>query len=59
MHANQFSWAWPDLALCLPLKMAKFPFRTMDYIHGCQKIESTQKNHASRGLCEMPAHQVW
>ena len=49
-----------DLApFCLPSKMAKISFLTMDYIHGGQKIESAQKIHASRGSHEMHGNQFW
>ena len=35
---------------CFPSKTAKISLQTMGYIvHGGQKIESTQKIHASRG----------
>ena len=49
-----------DLApFCLPSKRQKFPFRPWTIAHGGQKIESTQKIHASRGCCEMNANHFW
>ena len=46
------------LYLCLQ-KWPKFPFEpwTIALVHGCQKIESAQKIHASRGCGEMHANQ--
>ena len=48
-----------DLALfaCLQ-KRPKFPFGPWT-VHGGQKIELTQKIHASRGSNEMHGNQFW
>ena len=41
VHAHQFWWAWSLRFLIYGYlsKMAKFPFRGMDYIHGHGKIQ--------------------
>ena len=52
MHTNFGGRSLSDIRvmapICLPSKMAKTSFSTMDYSHGGQKIESAQKIHASR-----------
>ena len=61
MNANQFWWVWPLWfrrfgSILFP---SKFPFGPWTIVHGGQKIESTQKIHASRGWCEMHANPLW
>ena len=66
MHVNQFWWAWliwfwRFCSFSLPSKQPNFPFRPWTIIvHGSQKIELTQKTHASRvDMYEMHASQFW
>ena len=50
MHAHQVWWAWllfGDIATFQ--NWPNFPFGLWTIVHGGQKIESTQKIHASRG----------
>ena len=66
MYGNQFWWAWLlwFWRYGYLSKMAKFPFRGMDYIYSpvIKKFnwsELVQKIHASRDWCHVHAHHFW